>query len=218
MKKVLIYDSGVGGRAVYQLLFKHWQNQIETGEIQLDYFGDTNNFPYGTKTEAELKVIVDHNLQEFVQQEYDLIGVACNTASQIIDKHFPQAQIITIIQPTIARIQELQPSSLFVIGTQFTIQNKIYSTLLSSKHFAMEVTEQAEQDLVSLVEEKKFPEIQTEIHRIISQIESGQTILLGCTHFSVVKELFSWEIEKQHKKVTIIDPSEELAKKVIGDL
>lgn len=78
MKRVLVFDSGVGGLSVLDAL------AASGAEYALDYAADNAWLPYGLKSDAELRARVPALLAALARQwAPDLIVVACNTASTI---------------------------------------------------------------------------------------------------------------------------------------
>lgn len=238
--KIIVYDSGIGGRVVFDFLKEKLDPDFhqddsgvrhpeldsplssgQAGSIQIEYFSDEMNFPYGTKTEEELQRIVLENLSKFKTIGYDQIVVACNTASSIIDAildkntHAKAGNVHTIIKPTVEYISDLSSmTNLYVIGSQYTIENQIYSRSLHSMKVQYPIHEVAEQGLIHAIEHGEKVIISRIIKRIIGEVAEGSYLLLGCTHFSVVKNEFEKESIKQKKKIEIIDPSEILVMKV----
>ena len=78
VKRVLVFDSGVGGLSVYDAI-------AASGlALDLDYVADNAWLPYGLKSDADLRARVPALLHSLVQQwAPDLVVVACNTASTI---------------------------------------------------------------------------------------------------------------------------------------
>lgn len=90
--KILIIDSGIGGISILNYLKKkHPHNQYT-------YLMDNKNFPYGRKTQSELKQILISEILPYTNN-YDYIVVACNTLSTIIEK-----DKITLNSPTITML------------------------------------------------------------------------------------------------------------------
>jgi glutamate racemase len=77
-KRVLIFDSGIGGLSVFDAI-------AASGlALEIDYIADNAWLPYGLKSEAELRARVPALLHSLVQQwAPDIVVVACNTASTI---------------------------------------------------------------------------------------------------------------------------------------
>jgi glutamate racemase len=78
MKRVLVFDSGVGGLSVLDAIAASGRDLV------LDYVADNAWLPYGLKSDADLRARVPALLSGLVAQwSPDLVVVACNTASTI---------------------------------------------------------------------------------------------------------------------------------------
>ncbi|HRE45799.1 MAG TPA: aspartate/glutamate racemase family protein, partial [Terricaulis sp.] len=78
MKRVLVFDSGVGGLSVLDAL------AASGAGYELDYAADNAWLPYGLKSDAQLRARVPALLASLAEQwAPDLIVIACNTASTI---------------------------------------------------------------------------------------------------------------------------------------
>src|SRR4051812_15963412 len=77
MKRVLAFDSGVGGLTALAPLVRR------LGPLEIFYLGDLANLPYGTKSPARIRELTERNLKWLFQKfpGADLAVVACNTAS-----------------------------------------------------------------------------------------------------------------------------------------
>lgn len=217
---ILVYDSGVGGRSVYNLIDQYLTENNLHELVQLSYFADTANYPYGTKTEEELKSIVFSNLEHFKQEGFDQVVVACNTASSVIEKepqHVP-VPTITIIKPTVDAIVNIDPTAVQVIASNFTANNHVYSNALHLAKVNGNISEHGEQTLINAIEADEKDSIQNEISRIVSQVPEGAVFLWGCTHFSLYKDVIYHEMQNQGKTNQVVDPADELAHKVIEHL
>ena len=211
--KILVYDSGVGGKSVYQLI-ETYTEEHHLDDVQLSYFADTKNYPYGTKNKEELKKIVDENVKNFKAQGFEKVVVACNTASSVIEK---DPNIITIIDPTVEAVKKKNPQAVFVIASTFTATTQVYSKALAAAGVIATVVEHPEQRLINAIEANRTENIKSEIARIVREAPEDHLFLWGCTHFSLVKDIFYQEIALQGKSFVIVDPAEELAKRCISD-
>ncbi|MBC7770142.1 MAG: glutamate racemase [Phycisphaerales bacterium] len=78
VKRVLVFDSGVGGLSVFDAI------AASGHALELDYAADNAWLPYGLKSDSELRARVPALLQRLVDQwAPDAVVVACNTASTI---------------------------------------------------------------------------------------------------------------------------------------
>lgn len=218
MSKVVVYDSGIGGRAVFDLL----QQDKDFSQLNfLRYFSDDQNFPYGTKTVDELHQIIFHNLKQFESEGVGTVCVACNTASIIIDQfslanEFPSMNIFTIVEPTLVALTNISNPNVHILASQFTVNSNVYVNAIQDLEITDQITQSPEQLLISYIENKAWEDAQHEVERIIKNLDPAVDLLiLACTHFSIIKKLFEQELITQDKKIKIIDSSEELAKETL---
>jgi glutamate racemase len=79
VKRVLVFDSGVGGLSVLDSL------RASPHALVLDYFADNAWLPYGLKPDAALRARVPALLEHVAGQwGPDAVVLACNTASTIV--------------------------------------------------------------------------------------------------------------------------------------
>lgn len=219
MSNIIIYDSGVGGQVVYEFLRDRLAEELEHQTHCLDFFADHANFPYGRKSESQLKEIVAENLHHFTDQGYEVIGIACNTASIIIEKFqlhvHASAKIFTIIEPTARAVLSLGLSSVHVIGSQFAIASHAYRDRLLRDQPDWQVTEAAEQDLIEAIERDDLPLVSSKIERLIAKLPTDtQVLVLACTHFSKVIDVFERAIQDARKELRVVDSSQVLVEEI----
>jgi glutamate racemase len=201
-----IFDSGVGGmtvaRAVEQLL----------PELPLLYLGDIARSPYGPKS---AKTIIEYSLENsrfLVAQGAKLIIIACNTASSVATERLRQefaVPIIEVISPAVhLALQMTEKGRIGVIGTRATIRSGAYESLILQNHPDYRVFSTACPLLVPLVEEGWMQKRETKmiLRRYLYPLRHQQidTLVLGCTHYPLLKHLIQPRIGKQ---VTLIDSS-----------
>ena len=215
MKKqpIGVFDSGLGGLTILKALRRTLPYE------DLIYFGDTANVPYGSKSKTAVtrfSLAIARFLQE---QNAKLIVVACNTASAFA---LPQLQkqisvpVIGVIEPGAAKAaQSTQNNKVAVLGTQGTIKSKAYEHALAKSSPAIKVTGQACPLFVPLVEENwgKKPAAELIAREYLKGVEKSgaDTVILGCTHYPVIKNKIS---KKLGKKVQLVDSAEVLAEEV----
>jgi glutamate racemase len=208
-----IFDSGIGGLTVVKELIKllPYENFV--------YFGDTARVPYGTRS---VKLIKQYALEDaaFLEQfNTKILIIACNTASAVAVDLLKSSLVIPVtgvIEPVVsAALNISKKKRIGVIGTTATINSEAYNRQIHKQEPDVQVFGQPCPLLVSLVEEGW---VDDEITRLTIRkylkpllLEDIDTIILGCTHFPVIKELIQ---DEAGQTITLIDSGQETAKVV----
>lgn len=205
-----IFDSGLGGmtvtRAIEQLC----------PEYPLLYFGDLIHTPYGSKSTEALITYAIRNTEFLLSQGAQLIVIACNSAASIagnaLRQHF-SCPIIDVIEPAVAKAVEVSPGgNIGVIGTHATIKSGVYQTKIHARRPGCTVNAAACPLLVPLVEEGWLTRRETKmiVKKYLHPLRSHQvdTLILGCTHYPLLKEII---IPRIGKRVHLVDSSTETA-------
>ncbi len=208
-----IFDSGVGGmtvaRAVEQLL----------PDYSLVYYGDIARTPYGPKSPSTIINYSIRNTEFLLEKGAELIIIACNSASSVATESLRerfQVPIIEVISPAAARaIQISKTGHIGVIGTKATVKSNIYQKTITAERPDFKVYSQACPLLVPLVEEGWLNKRETKmiLRRYLHPLKDKQidTLVLGCTHYPLLKGLIQARIGK---RVKLIDSSIETARHV----
>ena len=86
-----VYDSGVGGLSVLCEARKRLPHE------NFIYYGDSENAPYGTKTEDEIKELSLACGEFLFRKGVKMIVIACNTATSIVVQTMRERYNIPII-------------------------------------------------------------------------------------------------------------------------
>ena len=206
-----VFDSGFGGLTVLRELVR------QISDVDYFYFGDTARLPYGSKsaeTVARYALGACHFLEERGAQ---LLVIACNTASALaLDKISAAAHVpvIGVVEPGAECASAASRSrKVVVLATEATVSSHAYEKALCAR--GVEAREKACPLLVPLVEEGWVDHSVTEqVARIYlgeafsQQDTSADVLLLGCTHYPLLKPLLH-RVAPPH--VTIVDSAESTA-------
>lgn len=202
-KQVLIFDSGVGGLSVFDELMQ------QTTNIDCFYLFDNAYFPYGELADDFLINRLTGLLLSFVEkQNIDLIIIACNSAStvalQALRKHLsiPVVGVVPAIKPA---AQLTENGVIGLLATPATIQRSYTSELIYKFAAQKEVLKIGSTELVKLAEEKLQGHVvdKKRLHQVLEPwlalAEKPDTLVLGCTHFPLLKNeiasLFEDEVQ-----------------------
>ncbi len=205
-----IFDSGIGGMTVARAV----EHILPT--YPLLYFGDTARTPYGDKSPETIINYSLKNTEFLLEKGAKIIVIACNSASsvatQTLRKEF-KVPIIEVISPAVKKaIAETTTGRIGIIGTRATIKSDIYNATITTLRPDLHVYSQPCPLLVPLVEEGWISKKETKmiIRRYLHSLKNHQidTLILGCTHYPLLKNLIQPRIGK---RVKIIDSSVEAA-------
>ncbi len=208
-----VFDSGIGGLTVVKSL-RHFL----PGE-DIIYLGDTARLPYGTKSPEVIKGFALQDGNFLISRGVKLIVVACHTVSSValedLKKDFP-VPVIGVTEPGAkASVQVSKNKKIGVIGTIATIRSGKYEEFILRNNSEVEIIARATPLLVPLVEEGWIVhEITKEILRIYLnplREDNIDTLLLGCTHYPVLKKVIQEVIGEE---VNLVDPGRETAQEV----
>lgn len=207
-----IFDSGIGGLTVLKEMCNILPNE------NIVYLGDTARVPYGIRSAETVTRYSFECIKFLLQKKIKLIVVACNTVSSVslheIRKSV-QVPVIGVIEPGAKAAAGITKNKkIGVIGTEATIKTRAYSKAIKSLSNEIEVYELACPLFVPLAEEGWTDDIIAKLtaERYLTGIKSkgADTIVLGCTHYPLLKNV----IQDVMGAVNIIDSAIETSKAV----
>jgi len=208
-----IFDSGVGGLTVVSELFRILPQE------DIIYFGDTAHLPYGSKSKEAVTRFSLAIVNFLKARKVKTVIVACNTASSFALSPLREKidlPVIGVIEPGAqAAIDSTRNFKIGVIGTEGTIKSKAFEEALKKIHRNVRVFSQACPLFVPLVEEGWLDEPETSqiAEKYLTPLKDKgiDTLILGCTHYPLLKELLS---RIMGQGVSLIDTAEATAKDV----
>lgn len=217
MKRVLVFDSGVGGLSVFDAI------AASGHALELDYVADNAWLPYGLKSDAELRARVPALLQRLVDQwAPDAVVVACNTASTIALDAVRERLAI----PVVGVVPPIKPAAALtrtgVIGllaTPATVRRAYTSDLIAQFAADKRVVRFGSAALVEAAERKLRGEpfdpaaIAEAMEGLFGAPRGAEidVIALACTHFPLLgREL----AEAAPRPVVWLDSGEAIARRV----
>jgi glutamate racemase len=193
-----VFDSGLGGLTVVSALMAALPHE------RIIYLGDTARVPYGTRSPETVIRYARGCARVLMARGVKALIVACNTVSAValdLLRAELDLPIVGVVEPgarAALRAAEAVPSpdgappaKIGVLGTLGTIASGAYPRAVARLSTRLEVVQQAAPLLVPLVEEGWIegvvPELAVERY-VAPLIESGaRVIVLGCTHYPVLK-------------------------------
>lgn len=209
-----VFDSGFGGLTVLKELV------ALAPDADYIYFGDTARLPYGSKSAETVARYAIGAAQYLEQHGAQMLVIACNTATALALDQITQGSsvpVVGVVEPGAARaIAASQTRKVVVIGTEATVSSHAYARALQAR--GIQAREKACPLFVPLVEEgwADHP-VAEQVARIYldqaftGDFESSDVLVLGCTHYPLLKPLLH-RLVPDH--VTIVDSADSTARVV----
>lgn len=183
-----IFDSGRGGMAAAREVCR----ALPMADVV--FLADRENAPYGTKTEGELVRLVRRDIERLKELGADTVLIACCTASTVYSllPGWQREISVPIIEPCAARAAELTKNGkVGVIATHRTVASDAIGRAIRARTPTARVYSYEAGELVELIESGRSP--RGYIERFVRSFSGTQcdTLVLGCTHFSHAKGIFS---------------------------
>lgn len=199
MGPIGVFDSGYGGLTILQDIRKRLP------QFDYLYLGDNARAPYGTRS---FDVVYEFTLQavhELFDRGCPLIIVACNTASANALSNIQQNnlgeqiaednRVLGVIRPCTEIIGDLTTTGkVGILATEGTVNSNSY--VIEAEKFTPQtkIYQQACPMWVPLIESnkhdteagKKF--IKEDVENLLAKDTDIDTIILGCTHYPIVKD------------------------------
>lgn len=187
------FDSGIGGLSVLREAVQLMPNE------NYIYYADSVNAPYGTKTKEEVKKLTFSAVEFLNSKNIKALVVACNTATSAavrdlrVEYGFPIVGMEPAVKPAVEKTTNISKRVL-VLATPLTLKEEKFQSLVSRFDQGHIVDMLPAPKLVELAENFIFHgyKVESYLKEILPKdiIKYG-TIVLGCTHFPLFKEVLS---------------------------
>ena len=178
-------DSGIGGATVLKETLKLLPKQ------HYIYYSDSINNPYGDKSKQELLNILSDIVIQLENKGCSIIVLACNTASCMcvsdLREKFKNITFLAI-EPAYKMVHDKNPSGkTLVMATKGTIESEKFQQLYLKYNNNNTILYPA-LGLAEIIEEGNEEKINTYLKENILQFKGVDNVVLGCTHYPIIKE------------------------------
>jgi len=209
-----VFDSGSGGLTVLREIRKR------APQADVVYFGDLKNAPYGNKSREELGALTVLGIQKLIDAGAREIVSACNSVSvSIVLPMFeilelPTTNIIEMVGPTVHSFKG-KTATVLVLATRATVDSGVYQE--GFHMLSIEADGIAIPDLVRHIEAAAPMEVlrATIGDALVRHPRRDYThIVLGCTHYPLVRDVFEDVLSELGFSADIVDPAVPVAEAV----
>lgn len=207
-----VFDSGMGGLTAVKELNRLLPNE------NIIYLGDTARVPYGSRSRETVMRYARQDAEFLRKHKIKMIIAACGTVSSVVGtKPFIEDMPFTgvILPAAQAACAATKNGRIGVIGTPATIRSGSYAKAIKSVNPHVSVIGNSCPLFVHLVEngytdkDNKITRLAAEEYLEPIKAENVDTLILGCTHYPVIKDIIS---DVMGEKVTLISSGMEAAK------
>jgi glutamate racemase len=211
-----VFDSGVGGLSILGALRAAMPQQ------DFVYFADNAFAPYGERAPAWVAERAQA-VTAYLQGEHglQLLVIACNTATaaavDLLRSRHPDLPVVGVEPAIKPALQQSRTGRIGVMATRVTLQSKRFERLLSTHGAQGSVVLQACDGLAEAIEQDDASAVQAlcaqhtqAMGRFGGQAGDIDTLVLGCTHYPLIKPMLARMVGPQ---VTLIDTADAVARR-----
>lgn len=212
MAKIGVFDSGYGGLTILEAIRK------AIPQYDFLYLGDNARAPYGTHSFDVIYRYTLQAVQYLLEQDCALVILACNTASAKALRTIQQTYLVErrkdaslqdaaeaatgkpvnvlgVIRPTVEAVPGITKSGhVGILATPATVSSESYVLELQKIAPDLTITQQACPMWVPLIEAGEHDKegadyfVEKYLQEILSKDPQIDTLVLGCTHYPLLKE------------------------------
>jgi glutamate racemase len=213
-----VFDSGVGGLTVLHELL------VALPHEDFLYLGDTARFPYGERSPAELTRFATEITHELLERGAKLLVVACNSATAAalpwLRTHTAGAaggvEVLGVVRPeAFQAVAATRTGRIGLLATPTTVASRAYDDAVSAIDSHVTLHAVACPALASIIQDGRQFDAQAvqTVRESCAPLRDADvdTVILGCTHYPVIKPLLQRLLGPQ---VTLVSSGAALARQV----
>ena len=189
-----VFDSGEGGRCALDTL------RLLLPRADILFFADTENAPYGPRSEEELIPIVTNDIRRLFASGAVSVLMACCTASTVharLPEPYRSMAFPILDVTTRAAVAVCRNHRYAVLATARTVNADAFGRRLRAMDKEATVISHTAGELVGLVESGHTspddPAVMCGVENAVRPLRSfgADTLVLGCTHFPRLYDAFA---------------------------
>ena len=216
MKRIGVFDSGIGGLTVLRRLRAAFPG------LDMVYLGDLARVPYGGRSVETISRYAADDVDFLLRRGVEAVVVACGTVSSNALGYLKERYDLPLygVIDSAARkaAAHTRTGAVGVIGTQATVKSGAYRRSLLAAAPSLQVISRACPLIVPMVENGVAPDdvlAELTCRRYLSDFADRgvDTLIMGCTHYPIYRPAF----ERLLPGVEMIDVGQALAEE-LGDV
>lgn len=193
---IAVFDSGVGGLTVLHELL------VALPEEDYIYFGDTARFPYGDRPAAQLRDFAEQISDHLLGRGAKLLVIACNSATAAAFEHLedrvssthPGVAVIGVVEPeAVLAAARTRNGRIGLLATSATVESGAYGRAVAAADPHTELVSVACPDLAPVIQsgDRLDGAVVEMVRSYCAPLRAAgvDTVILGCTHYPLVRPL-----------------------------
>lgn len=204
--KIGLFDSGKGGTTILAAIKELLPQE------KYYFIADSDNCPYGEKTDEELTEIVQKNVDELKDWGAEIVVIACNTATtrciKMLREKYPELKFVGT-EPAIKLAAKSDAKKILVMATPGTVEaERTLQLVKENRQNGQEIELLACPGLADAIEKNEG--VTEVLDGLLANIDEPDLVVLGCTHYSLIKD----KIQKYFPQAKLIDGNDGVARRV----
>jgi glutamate racemase len=212
MAIIAVFDSGLGSLSIIKSIQK-------VCKVEIIYFADQKNFPYGKKSRKQLEKIIKKSI-ELLEKKFspELIVIGSNTPTIMLE--ITNKKIIGVNPPIKEAASKSNTNNIAILATEMVVKSKNLSDYIKKCKISnkIKIHKINASNLVQLVESGKFIDNKIYCKRVIKNSlkdiflkNNIDIVTLSSTHLPFLKSI----LESEFPNIQFIDPAESIADKIL---
>ncbi|MBN2081694.1 glutamate racemase [bacterium] len=212
-----VFDSGIGGFTVAGAILNR------RPDVNLVYFGDTLNMPYGGRSLEQLARFARNSIEFLLAQGMDILAVGCNASNSALGQGELKSfgvPAYDLVSSTVEHLRSITapPAKLGLVATQAAIRSGYWERKLIEVLPETQIIPVAAPEFVPLIEAAQQSDranlAAVEKH-LKPLVDDGVTVIVhGCTHYPLLQPY----MEQLFPDLAYLDPAVCLAEKLVGSI
>jgi glutamate racemase len=208
-----MFDSGIGGLTVLH------ECLVAMPAEDFVYVGDTARFPYGPRSQDELRLFARQIATFLDETGVKLLVVACYSATAAalpaLQERFSTPIVGVVLPGARAAVQTSRYRRIGVLATEATVASGSYVRAIGALDGGAEVIQQACPGLAAFIQDGDVAshEVVDAVRRFAAPLKDRRpdVVIMGCTHYPLVAPLLQRALGRD---VTLVNPAAEIAREV----
>jgi glutamate racemase len=208
-----MFDSGIGGLTVLH------ECLVAMPAEDFVYLGDTARFPYGPRSQDELRRFARQIAGFLDETGVKLLVVACYSATAaalpILQEQFSTPIVGVVMPGARAAVQTSRYRRIGVMATEATVASGSYVRAIDTLDGGAEVIQQACPGLASYIQDGDVAshDVVAAVRRFTAPLKERRpdVVIMGCTHYPLIAPMLQRHLGRD---VTLVNPAAEIAREV----